>query len=106
MKLLLDENLPHEFRHLLPGHQVFTTSYMGWGGLRNGELLARAAADAFDALISLDAGIQYQQNQLTLPCSVVIVKAPTNRLDDVRRVVPALLDALKHLKPKTLTTVG
>lgn len=106
MKLLLDENLPHAFRRLLTGHQVFTTSYMGWAGIQNGELLARAAADGFDALITLDAGLQYQQNLNSLPCSVVLIKVLTSRIDDLRRVVPALLDALKHLEPKTLTTVG
>jgi len=49
MKVLLDENLPHDFRHFLPGHEVFTAAYQGWTGLRNGELLARAAAEGFDA---------------------------------------------------------
>jgi predicted nuclease of predicted toxin-antitoxin system len=105
MKLLLDENLPHEFRHLLTSHQVFTASYMRWRGVRNGELLARAAAGGFDALISLDAGIQYQQNLSTLPCSVVLLKVPTNRIDDLRRLVPTLLDALKRLTPNTLVVV-
>lgn len=48
MKLLLDENLPHELRHHLPGHNVFTTAYMAWGGLKNGALLALAARQGFD----------------------------------------------------------
>ena len=91
MKLLLDENLPHELRTFLGGHQVFTASYMGWTGLRNGELLARAAAEGFDALISLDAGIAFQQNLTTLPCSVVIVRARSNKVDDLQPLVPALL---------------
>ena len=41
MKILLDENLPHAFRRLLPGHEVFTTAFMGWTGLESGELLAK-----------------------------------------------------------------
>ncbi len=32
MKLLLDENLPHQLRHEVPGHEVFTVAYMGWSG--------------------------------------------------------------------------
>ena len=45
MKVLLDENLPHDLRKLLPGHDVFTVAYLGWAGVKNGELLRRAAAD-------------------------------------------------------------
>lgn len=44
MKILLDENMPHDLRHFLPGHEVFTVAYMQWTGTRNGELLARAAS--------------------------------------------------------------
>jgi len=29
VKLLLDENLPHDLRHKLTGHDVFTVRYMG-----------------------------------------------------------------------------
>jgi len=39
MRLLLDENLPHQLRLELPGHDVFTAAYMGLGGVENGELL-------------------------------------------------------------------
>ena len=37
MKLLLDENLPHQIRLELPGHDVFTAAYMNWGGVENGD---------------------------------------------------------------------
>ena len=30
MKILLDENVPHDLRHFLPGFEVFTVTYMGW----------------------------------------------------------------------------
>lgn len=39
MKLLLDENLPHDLRQHLAGHVVFTVAYMGWSGMKNGDLL-------------------------------------------------------------------
>jgi hypothetical protein len=29
MKLLLDENLPHQLRNEIAGHEVFTVAYMG-----------------------------------------------------------------------------
>lgn len=39
MKVPLDENLPHGLRYHLPGHDVFTVTYQGWFGVKNGELL-------------------------------------------------------------------
>ena len=44
MTVLLDENLDHALRTLLGPHDVVTVTYMGWSGLKNGELL-RAAED-------------------------------------------------------------
>ena len=42
MKVLLDENLPHKLRAYLAKHEVATVAYMGWAGLKNGELLNSA----------------------------------------------------------------
>jgi len=58
MKLLLDENLPHQLRHELPGHACFTVAYMGWAGIENGNLLTLAAAHEFDAFLTKDANLE------------------------------------------------
>ena len=50
MKVLLDECVTHELRPMVTGHDVYTVAYLGWSGTRNGQLIARAAADAFNAL--------------------------------------------------------
>jgi hypothetical protein len=75
MKLLLDENLPHPLRHHLRGHEVFTVHYLGWLSVSNGRLLQLAADAGFDALVTLDSGVPYQQNLATLPVGVVILTA-------------------------------
>ena len=106
MKLLLDEHLPHDLRHSLTSHTVFTVTYMGWSGMANGKLLAETAANGFDALITMDTGLQYEQNAATLPCAVVVLKARSNRLDDLLPLVPALLAALPSLQPKSLVRIG
>ena len=41
MKIVLDENLPHDLRYFLPRHEIFTVAYMGWSGIENGELLKK-----------------------------------------------------------------
>lgn len=105
MKLLLDENLPHQLRLELPGHDCFTVAYMGWVGVENGELLTRAAASGFDALLSKDANLQYEQNLSNVPIAIVIVRAASNDIDDIRPLLPALLKALSNLPPRQITRV-
>lgn len=105
MKLLLDENLPHELRHHLVGHDVFTVSYLGWSGTKNGALLRLAADAGFEAMLTMDNGVAYQQNVATLPISVVILSASSNDIDDLAPLVPALLAALGRLKPLSFARV-
>lgn len=105
MKLLLDENLPHQLRNEISGHDCFTVAYMGWGGIENGELLALAAAAGFGALLTKDANLRYEQNLVDLPIAVVVLRAPSNDLDDIRPLLPALLSALIVLAPKQITQI-
>lgn len=105
MKILLDENLPHDLRHFLAGHEVFTVAYMKWAGIKNGQLLAKAAAAGFHALLSLDSGMEFQQRLDSLPCSVVLISAKSNRLNDLLPVIPSLLIALDDLPARTIVRV-
>ena len=99
MKLLLDENLPHQMRLDLSMHQVFTSAYMGWSGIENGELLKRAASEGFDALLSNDRGIEYEQNLSELPIAVVVLLAPANPSEAIRPLYPRLREILQQLSP-------
>ena len=73
MKLLLDECVHVDFRHSLRGHQVFTVTYLGWKSIKNGKLLAKAAAEGFDAMLTTDRAIEFEQNLSVLPLSLVIL---------------------------------
>lgn len=106
MKLLLDENLPHRLRPLLSGHDVFTVAYMKWTGIENGELLQLAAQHGFDALITKDNGMPYEQNTATLPCAVVILEAPSNALDDIQPLVPQMLSVFSKGIPKGVLRIS
>lgn len=105
MKLLLDECMPVDFRLLVTGHDVFTVKYMGWSGIKNGALLARAAGDGFDALVSTDGSLEHQQNLTTLPVAILVLHAPSNTLSDLSPLVPALLQLLSNLPPRTVSHV-
>jgi hypothetical protein len=62
VKILLDEHVAHRLRHEIVGHEVVTVQYAKLQGFKNGVLLTRAAQLDFDALITTDRGMQYEQN--------------------------------------------
>lgn len=105
MRILLDESVPTRLGRLLVGHEVKSVQKQGWGGIKNGKLLALAAKE-FDVLLTADKGIEYQQNLSTLPVAVLIVLANSNRLEDMAHVVPNILKALMNLQPCTVLRVG
>jgi hypothetical protein len=106
VKVLLDENLPHTLRPRILGHDVYTVRYMRWNSIRNSSLLAKAAADKFDVLITMDAGFEYEQNLAALPLSVVILSARSNADIDLFPLVPAILNALDNLAANTIIRIG
>ena len=105
MRILLDESLPRPLSRLLLGHDVSTVAQEGWASLNNGALLRQAAA-SFDVMLTADQNIQFQQNLSTLPLAVVVLVAESNRLESLEPLVPAVLDALKNLEPRTPLQVG
>ena len=75
VKVLLDENLDHALRTILGDNEVVAVSYMGWAGLKNGELL-RAAEDAgIDVLLTGDRTLAYEQNLTGRRLAIVTLSA-------------------------------
>ena len=104
MRLLLDESLPRRLRNYLPGHRVSTVVEEGWGGTKNGRLLALAAS-RFDAFLTADKNLEYQQNPKALPIAVVVLDAPSNELSRLLPLVPRLQEVLVGLAPCSLVRV-
>jgi hypothetical protein len=104
VRILLDECLPHELAAELAGHEVSTVQQAGWGGLKNGELLKKASG-RFEVLLTIDKNIQRQQT-IPLDVAVITVRARSNRIQDLRPLVPALLQAVREAKPGKSTAVG
>lgn len=104
MRILLDESVPERLGGLLHGHTWSSVRREGWAGLKNGKLLATAAA-TFDVLLTADKNMEFQQNLSTLPMGVVIMRARSNRVDDLAKVVPEALRAMGGMQPRTLITV-
>lgn len=78
---------------------------MGWAGIKNGELLARAVSSHFEVFVTSDQNLSYQQNLATFAIAVVVLKARSNRLTDLKKLVPMLTLAVKQAKPGTTVMV-
>jgi hypothetical protein len=75
VKVLLDENLDHGMRTLLGQHDVVTVTYMGWTGLKNGELLRIAEDNGIEVLLTGDQTLVYEQNLTGRRLAIVTLSA-------------------------------
>ena len=97
MKLLIDESVNIRFRHEFPDHDARTVSYMGWNSVVNGELLALARQE-FDAFITRDTRIPYQQNIGPEEIPIIILYARSNGMRDLAPLAIKVLEALPDVK--------
>jgi hypothetical protein len=97
MRLLLDECVPKRLKAELVGHDVLHVVDMGWSSKRNGELLKLMLVERFEALLTVDRHIEFQQNVRNSGIGVLVVRARTNRLTDLRPLVPHILEGLSRI---------
>ncbi len=105
MKILLDECVDRRFARVLVGHEVSTVPKMGWAGIKNGDLLALAEKE-FDALITVDRKISAEQDLTKFKIAVFLLRAGTNRLDDLRPLAEEVLEKLPRAATGVLVAVG
>ena len=67
---------------------------MKWTAIRNGELLALASVN-FDVFVTVDRNLAFQQRLRTFSIAVIVLQAKTNRLSDLRPLIPRLLPAIE-----------
>jgi hypothetical protein len=104
VKILLDECIDWRLSRDIAGHDVKTARQMGWASIKNGELLALAAQD-FDLFVTVDRNLSFQQHLVAYSIAVVVLKARSNRLADLRPLVPKLLVSIETARPGVLTVV-
>ena len=104
MRVLLDECLPKRLKRELVSHNVKTAPELGWASKRNGELLALAVSN-FDVFLTADRNLSYQRDVSRFDIAVVVLAARGNRLDDLRPLVPRLLEILPTARRRTVTVV-
>ena len=56
--------------------------------------------------MTMDQNLEFQQNLATLPITVLVVEALSNRMEHLVSLVPAILRELNQIPSKTLRKVG
>lgn len=106
MLVLIDESLPKRLRRELPGVQAFTVQQRGWSKTKNGALLRRAQEAGFDAFLTADQSLQYQQNLSDSRIRIIVFAAVSNRLEHIQPLLPAAMDALREMAPGEVRVIS
>lgn len=94
MKLLVDECVDWRLLHDLHPHDARTVKQLGWEQVEDGSLLRLAAAE-FDVFLTVDKNLPHQQNIASFDIAVIVLRARTTRLADLRELLDLLHEALK-----------
>jgi len=105
MRILIDECIDERFRNSLPGHHCQTARFAGLAGLKNGELLSSAETGKFDVFLTVDQGIEYQQNLTARKIAIIIFHTKSGRLKDLLPLVPACLAHIESIQPGQTVTI-
>jgi hypothetical protein len=105
VKILLDECIDRRLTKEFGGYFVRTVPQMGWAGIKNGRLLS-LAENEFDVFITVDRNLAFQQNLIKFNIAVLVLHAQTNRLADLKPLVPDILAVVPTLKKREITGLG
>lgn len=98
-RVILDENVDRQLKPLSdPSFDVSTVQEQGWRGRANGALL-RAAAETFDAFVTMDRNLPHQQNLKALALAVVVIRSASSAFSDVAPLMPEVNAALRIAEP-------
>lgn len=106
MRVLLDNNLDHRFAALLRDHDVTPARRLGWAALSNGDLIAAAEGEGFDALVTGDKNLRYQQNLKGRRISVIVLSSLFVDLPGITPLAPQVLVALANLEEGSFLTIS
>jgi hypothetical protein len=105
MRILIDECIDERFRNALTGHDSQTARYAALAGLKNGDLLKAAEVAKFDVFLTVDQGIEYQQNLTGRKIAIIIFRTKSNRLHDLLQLVPACLARIESIQPGQIVSI-
>ena len=96
MRVLFDQGAPVPLRQHLSDHVVTTAHELGWGQLKNGELLQQAEQQGFEVLVTTDQNLKYQQHLSSRRIAIVVLGVTS--WPRLQKVIPAIVEALRTIK--------
>src|ERR1017187_3585056 len=105
MKILLDECLPRKLKGHFASHDCQTVPEALLAGKKNGELLAIAERQGFEIFLTMDKGLEYEQNLTGRQIAVIILRAKSNRLVDIVPLVEGCLRQLRSIEPRQIARI-
>jgi len=105
VRVLLDENVPHDLISQFVGYEVSTVQGLGWAGVKNGDLLERARG-TIDVFVTMDRNLEKQHDLSAMPFGVVVIMARSNRMSDLLPLADALREIVAQIGPGKVEHVG
>ena len=105
MRVLLDECVPIQLKREFAEFEARTVRDMGWRMIKNGALLLAAAAE-FDALLTVDVGLDVSLTQSGAQIGVVLIRTRGTSPKLLAPLLPAAKDALRRVQPGEFIAVG
>lgn len=90
MKILLDENIDVNFCEEFPEYEISTVKDNNWTGIENGKLLELALKNGYEAFITQDSNLQYQQNLAKYKIHIIVLKLKDSRLSGLKILTPKI----------------
>ena len=104
MKVLLDECVDARLAREIAGHHVVTVPEAGSAGLHNRAGLEHAEND-FEAFVTTNSNLEFQQNLANFDVAAMVLRAPSNRLPDLKTLIPQLLSVLGYAPKRKATYI-
>ena len=105
MKIFLDHCVDRRLMRHFPEHEVTRAYTKGWHTKNNGELLDLVEKE-FDAFLTVDQNLKYQQNLSHRSLIVMVLVARDNQYETLAPLVPKIKAALEKALPGALIEVS
>jgi hypothetical protein len=98
MRVLLDECVSRKLKASLRDYECRTVPEAGFAGKKNGALFDLAESTGFEVFVTVDKGIEYEQNLAGRKIAILVLRATSNQLVDILPLVPLVLRTMWNAK--------
>lgn len=105
MKILIDENLDQRLAARFSLNEASHVHDLGWQGTRNGALMRKAIEAGFEAFITADKNLRFQQNVPATSLAIFVLDIHPNKLLQQSACVAEVESRLSACEPGTVYVI-